>query len=59
MADLEEDLSADTARFAAFVQRQDEQPPWRMRAPGSRIALLAAIVVAVAVVVALAFFFFA
>jgi hypothetical protein len=54
MADLNEDFSADTMRFQAFVQRQDdEQPPaWRMRASGARIGLLAGIVVAVAIVAA-------
>jgi hypothetical protein len=55
MAELEEDLSADTSRFQAFVQhRDDEQPPaWQMRASASKIGLLAGIVIAVAVLAAL------
>lgn len=55
MADLDEDYSADTSRFQAFVQRRDDdQPPaWEMRASRARVGLLAAIVVAVAIVVAL------
>ena len=56
MAELEEDRSADTARFQAFVvQHRDDEPPpaWQMRAPASRIGLLVGIIIAVAVVVAL------
>jgi len=55
MAELEEDTSADTARFQAFVHRTDDAapPPWHMRAPASRIGLLAGIVIAVAIVAAL------
>jgi len=53
MSDVDNDLSADTARFQAFAQRQDDQPaPWHMRAPGAKIGLLAGIVVVVAVLVA-------
>ena len=61
MPEVDDDLSADTGRFQAFAQRQDEElpPPWRMRAPGSKIGLLAGIVVAVAIVVAIAAYFLA
>ena len=41
--------SADTDRFQAFKERSDDLPPaWQMKAPGSRIGLLAGIVVVVA-----------
>jgi hypothetical protein len=55
MAELDEELSADTARFQAFAIRAEEETPapWHMRAPVSRIGLLAAGVVVVAVVLAL------
>ena len=55
MGEPDHDFGADTARFQAFVQeRDDEMPPaWRMRAPASRIGLLAGLVVAVAVLAAL------
>jgi len=54
MSDVDNDFSADTARFQAFAQRQDELPaPWHMRVPGSKIGLLAVIVIAVAVVAAI------
>ncbi|HTU76220.1 MAG TPA: hypothetical protein VMG38_22100 [Trebonia sp.] len=55
MAELDEDRSADTARFQAFVQHRDDEQPtaWEMRAPAKRIGLLAGIVIAVAVVAAL------
>jgi hypothetical protein len=55
MAELNEELSADTARFQAFAAQADQETPapWHMRAPASRIGLLAGAVVLVAVVVAL------
>lgn len=55
MAEVDDDLSASTARFKAFADaKNDDLPaPWKMRAPGAKIALLAAIVVVVALVVAL------
>jgi hypothetical protein len=55
MADVDDDLSASTARFRAFAQRADEDlpAPWKMRANGSKIGLLVAIVVAVAVIAAI------
>jgi len=51
MAESEEDTSASTARFRAFTERRDEEmpSPWQMRAPVSRVILLAAAVIAVAV----------
>jgi hypothetical protein len=53
MSDVDNDLSADTARFRAFAERQDDLPaPWHMRAPGAKIGLLAVIVIVVAVLVA-------
>lgn len=55
MPEVDDDLSANTARFQAFAQRQDEElpAPWRMRVPASKVGLLAAVVVAVAVLVAI------
>jgi len=53
MSDVDKDLSADTARFRAFAQRQDDLPaPWHMRADRRKIGLLAAIVLVVAVLAA-------
>jgi hypothetical protein len=56
MADVEDDLSASTARFRAFAEgaKEEELPsPWRMRAPASKVAIMTFVVVLVAVVVAL------
>ena len=55
MSDVDNDLSANTARFRAFAQGQDEDlpAPWHMRVPGSKIGLLAGIVIAVAVLAAI------
>jgi hypothetical protein len=55
MSEVDDDLSANTARFQAFAQRQDEElpAPWRMRAPGSKIALLVGIVIVVAALAAI------
>ena len=55
MPEVNDDLSANTARFRAFAQRQDDDlpAPWRMRVPGSKVGLLAAIVLAVAVLAAI------
>lgn len=56
MPEVEDDLSANTARFQAFAQRQDEElpQPWQMRAPASKIGLLVAIVIVVAALAAIA-----
>jgi hypothetical protein len=55
MSEIEDDQSANTARFRAFAERKDEElpAPWQMRASGPKIGLLVGIVVAVAVVVAI------
>ncbi len=55
MPEVDDDLSANTGRFQAFVQRQDDDlpAPWRMRASRSKIGLLAVIVIAVAVLAAI------
>ncbi len=52
MSDVEDDQSASTARFQAFAESKDEDlpAPWKMRAPATKIGLLALIVVVVAVV---------
>jgi hypothetical protein len=43
-------MGAETARFQAFATRRDDlPPPWQMKAPRSKIGMLAAIVVVVAV----------
>jgi hypothetical protein len=48
------DTGADTDRFQAFKDRTDDLPPaWQMKAAGSRIGLLAGIVVAVAIFAAI------
>jgi hypothetical protein len=53
MSEVDDDLSASTARFKAFAAAKDEDlpAPWRMRAPGTKIALLAGAVVVVALIV--------
>jgi hypothetical protein len=55
MADVDDDLSASTARFRAFAESPEEDlpAPWKMRASGSKIGLLVAIVVVVAVLAAI------
>ena len=55
MPETDSDMGAETARFQAFAVRRDDDlpPPWRMRAPGSKIVLLIAIVVVVAMLAVL------
>jgi len=55
MAEIDDDLSANTARFRAFAERQDEDlpAPWQMRASRRKIWLFVIIVIAVAVVAAI------
>jgi hypothetical protein len=54
MPETESDVSASTARFQAFQERSDDLPPsWQMKAPRSKIGILALIVVVVAVLAAL------
>jgi hypothetical protein len=48
------DASGSTAQFRAFVgQPGGAESPWSMRAPGRKIAQLAAVVIVVAVVLAI------
>jgi hypothetical protein len=51
MADVNDDLSANTARFRAFAEGSEEDlpAPWTMRASRSKVGVLVAIVVVVAV----------
>lgn len=50
MPETDSDIGAETARFQAFKDRNDELPPaWEMKAPGSRIGMLAGIVIVVAI----------
>jgi hypothetical protein len=55
MPQTDSDTGEKTARFQAFAARQDDDlpAPWQMRAPGSKIGILAAIVVAVAILAAI------
>jgi hypothetical protein len=54
MPETDSDFGAETARFQAFRDRNDDLPPaWEMKAPGSRIGLLVGIVVAVAILAAI------
>ena len=50
---VEDDQSASTAQFKAFAKGQGDELPtaWDMRAPKSKVWLLAGIVVGVAVIV--------
>jgi hypothetical protein len=50
MPETDSDMGAETARFQAFAVRRDDDlpPPWQMRAPGSKIGILIAIVLVVA-----------
>jgi hypothetical protein len=53
MPETDSDTGAETARFQAFKDRGDDLPPaWEMKAPGSRIGVLAAVVIGVAIVAA-------
>jgi hypothetical protein len=51
MPETDSDMGAETARFQAFAARREEElpPPWQMRAPGSKIGILSAIVVVAAI----------
>lgn len=54
MPETDSDFGAETARFQAFRDRNDDLPPaWEMKATGSRIGLLVGIVVAVAILAAI------
>jgi hypothetical protein len=52
MRDPEPDPSASTAQFRAFAKEGSgaDAPPWAMRAPRNRVAVLAAAIIGVAVV---------
>jgi hypothetical protein len=51
MPETRSDIGEETARFQAFKDRTDDLPPaWQMKAPGSRIALLAGITIIAAIV---------
>lgn len=50
MPETRSDIGEETARFQAFKDRNDDLPPaWQMKAPGSRIALLAGVTVVAAI----------
>jgi hypothetical protein len=54
MPETDSDTGAETARFQAFKDRSDDLPPaWVMKAPGSKIGMLAVIVVIVAILAAI------
>jgi hypothetical protein len=55
MSQIEDDSSANTARFQAFAERKDDDlpAPWQMRASGSKVGLLVGIVIVVAVLAAI------
>ncbi|HVT71428.1 MAG TPA: hypothetical protein VHF26_27025 [Trebonia sp.] len=53
MPEADSDVSADTARFQAFKDRNDDLPPaWQMNASGSKIGVLAVVVVIAAILAA-------
>jgi hypothetical protein len=50
MPDTNSDFGAETARFQAFKNRNDDLPPsWQMKAPRHKIAMLVVAVVVVAI----------
>ena len=50
MPETHSGIGEETARFQAFKDRNDDLPPaWQMKAPGSRIGLLAVVVIVVAI----------
>jgi hypothetical protein len=54
MPETDSDIGTETARFQAFQNRSDDLPPaWQMKAPGSKIGLLAVVVVIVAILAAI------
>ena len=54
MPETDSDIGAETARFQAFKERSDDLPPaWQMKAPGSKIGMLAVVVVIVAILAAI------
>ena len=54
MPETDSDIGAETARFQAFKDRSEELPPaWQMKAPGSKIGMLAVVVVVAAILAAI------
>ena len=50
MPEAHGDVGEETARFQAFQDRSDDLPPaWQMKTQGSKILLLAVIVIVVAI----------
>jgi hypothetical protein len=54
MPETDSDIGAETARFQAFKDRSDDLPPaWQMKASGSKIGMLAVVVVVAAILAAI------
>jgi len=54
MPETDSDIGAETARFQAFKNRNDDLPPaWEMKTTGSKIGVLAIIVIVVAILAAI------
>jgi hypothetical protein len=54
MPETDSDIGAETARFQAFKDRSDDLPPaWQMKASGSKIGVLAVVVIIVAILAAI------
>jgi hypothetical protein len=54
MPETDSDIGAETARFQAFKDRSEDLPPaWQMKAPGSKIGMLAVVVVIAAILAAI------
>jgi hypothetical protein len=51
MPETDSDMGAETARFQAFATRRDDDlpPPWQMRAPISKVGILALVLVVVVI----------
>jgi hypothetical protein len=54
MPETDSDIGAETARFQAFKDRSEDLPPaWQMKASGSKIGVLAVVVVIAAILAAI------
>jgi hypothetical protein len=54
MPETDSDIGAETARFQAFKDRSEDLPPaWQMKASGSKIGMLAVVVIIVAILAAI------
>ncbi|MGH3206136.1 MAG: hypothetical protein ACRDNO_00080 [Trebonia sp.] len=54
MPETDSDIGAETARFQAFKDRSDDLPPaWQMKASGSKIGMLAVVVIVAAILAAI------